>query len=148
MDGTPPTPETSVSMFVGAFVLFTALVVVLTLLVVRRRHQVLLSVTLGLVTLIILGAGGVYLIVPPQVPSAEQPQVRERCPYDRLVWSNMRPDVDPGWQPCRRTARTELALMLTGASMLTVGTAAAGLRLTAARSPGVDLPEQVPARVR
>jgi len=147
MDGTPPTPETSVSVFVWAFVLVTALVVVLTLLVVRRRHQALLSVTLGVVTLFILGVGGVYLIVPPTVPSAEQPQVWERCPYDRLVWSNMRADVDPGWQPCRRAARTQLALMLTGASLLTAGAAAMALRLTAPRVPVPDPEEQVPARV-
>jgi hypothetical protein len=148
MDGTPPTPETSVSMFVWAFALLTALVVVLTLLVVRRRHRALLSVALGLVTLVILAAGGVYLIVPPMVPSAAQPQVWERCPYDRLVWSNMRADVDPGWQPCRRAARTQLALVLTGSSMLTVGTAAAALRLTGSRTRLPDPPKQVPAGAR
>jgi hypothetical protein len=148
MDGPPPTPETSVSMFVWAFALLTALVVVLTLLVVRRRHRTLLSVTLGVVTLMILAAVGVYLIVPPMVPSGQQPQVWQRCPYDRLVWSNMRADVDPGWQICRRTARTELALMLTGSSVLTVGAAAAGLRLTGSRSRLAEPVEPVAAGAR
>lgn len=127
MDATPPIPETTVSIFVGVFMLIAALSVVLTLLVVRRRHRFWLSVALGLVSVTVLGIGGLYLIAPPHVRSAEQPGQWHRCPYDRLVWSNMRADVQTVWQPCRRTARVQLALVLLGTSTVTVAAAAAAL---------------------
>jgi len=141
---TPPMPETSVSLFVWAFVLLSALVVVLTLLVVRRRHQVLLNLTLGLVTLSVLVLSGIYLIVPPRMPVADRSYLGERCPYDRMIWSNMRSDVDEAWQPCRRAARTQLALMLLGSSAVTVAAAAVALNL---KAPRPDTPARVQADV-
>jgi hypothetical protein len=137
---TPPMPETSVSVFVWVFVLLSALVVVLTLLVVRRRHQVLLNLTLGLVTTAVLVLSGIYLIVPPRMPAAERSYPGERCPYDRMIWSNMRSDVDAAWQPCRRAARTQLALMLLGSSAVTVAAAALALNLKAPRRDDAPTP--------
>jgi hypothetical protein len=134
MVATPPTPETSVSLFVWVFVLLSALVVVLTLLVVRRRHQLLLNLTLGLVTVSVLVLSGLYLIVPPRVPAADLSSPGGRCPYDRMIWSNMRSDVAEAWQPCRRAARTQLALMLLGSSAVTAAAAAVALSLTAPRT--------------
>ena len=93
-----------------------------------------LSVALGLVSVTVLGISGLYLIAPPHVPSAEQPGQWHRCPYDRLVWSNMRADVQTVWQPCRRTARVQLALVLLGTSTVTVTAAAAALRRVPSRS--------------
>jgi hypothetical protein len=104
--------------------------VVLALLVVRRRHRGWVTFAVGLVALLVLTTGGVFSIVPPRVTSPTG--LVEHCPYDRLVWSNMPGDVSDGWQPCRRTARVELAVMLLAASGLTVAAAAAGLRLSAA----------------
>lgn len=137
-------PETSVSLFVWVFVLLSALVVVLTLLVVRRRHQVLLNLTLGLVTLSVLVLSGIYLIVPPRMPATDRTYLGERCPYDRMIWSNMRSDVDEAWQPCRRAARTQLALMLLGSSAVAVAAAAVALNL---KAPRPDSPARVQADV-
>ena len=135
MNGTPPTPETSVSLFVAVLVAVAALIMVLARLVVRRRHQLLPMLALSLVTLVVVGVGAVYLIVPPQVPSAGASRVTAQCPYDRLTWSNMRSDVDEFWQPCRRVARLQLALMLLGGSAVTVMAAAMVLKRPAGTPP-------------
>ncbi len=122
-------------MFVVSFMLLTGFTFVVALLVVRRRHWTIRSVAIGLVTLVVLGAGGIFLIIPPEVPSARDPSTLTRCPYDRLTWSNMRGDVAPSWQPCRRVARTQLALILVGMSWLTV--MAAGMVIE--EEPRLDL---------
>jgi hypothetical protein len=146
MVGTPPTPETSVSLFVWVFVLLSGLVVVLTLLVVRRRRQALLNVTLGFVAMAVLVLSALFLIVPPRMPAKDRPLVGEHCPYDRMIWSNMPRDVDEAWQPCRRAARAQLVLMLLGSSAVTVAAAVVALNLKPPRredaavlvSAGVD----------
>jgi hypothetical protein len=117
-----------VSPFVAVLMLITGLTVVLALLVVRRRHHAWVTVAVGLVALLVLTAGAVFAIVPPRVTSPSG--LAEQCPYDRLVWSNMPGDVSDGWQPCRRTARVELAVILLTASGVTVAAAATGLRLS------------------
>ncbi len=140
MDGVPPIPATSVSLFVGILMLLTGLTVVLAMSVVRRRHRTLVTLAVALVTLLVLAAGGLFLIIPPEVPSAGSQRLAS-CPYDRLVWSNMREDVDESWQPCRRIARVQLAMTLVGASLVTVMAAA-----IAVRKPHADAePELRPA---
>ena len=142
MDQLPPTPETSVSPFVWACSALTFLIVVVTLLVVRRRRQRLLSLALGMVSMLVLGAGVLYLIIPPSVPTPGQPRTLTRCPYDRLVWSNMRADVAEPWQPCRRVARVQLASSLMGTSLLTVAMAALALRRGRPRPVAAELPRR------
>jgi len=128
LDGLPPTPETSASLYVWCFMLLAATTSVLCLLVVRRRHGALRMLALGLWTLGLLGIGGIFLTVPPQVPVAEEPRGWHQCPYDRITWSNMRADVAREWQPCRRAARRELGVMLALAAAVSVGSAAVVLR--------------------
>jgi pimeloyl-ACP methyl ester carboxylesterase len=132
-------PQTSVSLYVAAFMALGGLVIVLALLVVRRRRRLLPMLALGAVTLVLVAAGTVFLIVPPRVPSLGGVQQSGRCPYDRLTWSNMPSDVDDFWQPCRRVARVELALTLVGGSAVTVMAAAMALKRPA-RSPRDQLP--------
>jgi len=128
MDGLPPTPETSASLYVWCFMLLAATTSVLCLLVVRRRHGALRMLALGVWTLVLLGVGGIFLTVPPRVPLADEPYGWHQCPYDRITWSNMRADVAREWQPCRRAARLELGLMLAVAAAVSVGSAAAVLQ--------------------
>jgi hypothetical protein len=125
MDGLPPTPETSASVYVWFFMLLAAVTSVLCLLVVRRRHGARRALALGVWTLVLLGLGGVFLTVPPRVLPADEPRAWHRCPYDRITWSNMRADIDHAWQPCRRAARVELGLMLVAAAAVSVGSASA-----------------------
>lgn len=127
MQGAPPTPMTSVSLYVCAMMLLAALTTVVALLVVRRRQRLGLTCAFGLVTLVLLCAGGIYLTTPPRIPTDQQGRWQS-CPYDRIIWSNMRPDVDEAWQPCRRMARVELAVMLVGAAAATAGAAARVVR--------------------
>lgn len=108
--------------------LVTGLVVALALIAVRRRHRTPVTLGVVVVVLLVLGAGGIFLIVPPQVPSPTSTDALASCPYDRLVWSNMPEDVDLSWQPCRRVARVQLALTLLGASSVTVMAAAIAVR--------------------
>jgi hypothetical protein len=119
MDPTPPTPETTVSLFVWALTSLAAFTVVLVLLVVRRRGNIAATVSIGLLLLLLFAAVGVNLIVPPVLRSHDTGGVTA-CPYDRLIWSNMRADVDDVWQPCRRAARAQLAIMLMGGALVTV----------------------------
>ncbi|MET1006503.1 MAG: hypothetical protein ABWX96_13210 [Propionibacteriaceae bacterium] len=130
MNGTPPTPETTVSTFVWFFAALVALTVVLTLMVIRRRHRTLVTLGVGAVCALTVAAGYLFLIIPPWAPSVSQPGVLTLCPYDRVVWSNMSSDIDPAWQPCRRVARLQLALTLMGVSALTVGTAVSATRIS------------------
>jgi len=111
-----------------------------------------LSLTMGLVTLMLVIAASLYLIVPPTVSTVEQPgRVQPvssvRCPYDRMVWSNMRSDVDEAWQPCRRASRMQLAMVLLGIATVTMGVANVGLQLT---QPAVSTaaPETTPKQAR
>jgi hypothetical protein len=115
------------------------------LMVVRRRRRTLVTVGLGLVTLFVLAAGGLYLIVPPSVPMPGQLQALETCPYDRFTWSNMPGDVDVSWQPCRRVARLQLALTLLGVSSVTVLAAVMATRdaRSAAQAPADEAIEPV-----
>ena len=112
-------------MFVWAFASLAAFTMVLVVLVVRRRGGLAATATWGTVMLVVLSAGVVFLFVPPQVPSRHDPALMTVCPYDRVVWSNMRSDVSDSWQPCRRAARFELASTLVGVAALTVLTARA-----------------------
>lgn len=129
----PPTPETSVSLFVWAFVSLAAFTVVLVLLVVRRRGHVVATVSISLMMLLVFAAAGLNLIVPPVLRSPDAGTVTA-CPYDRLVWSNMRADVDDLWQPCRRAARVQLAATLVGGAL--VNLLAAGVAPRAKAGPG------------
>ncbi|HYP44115.1 MAG TPA: hypothetical protein VEQ66_02835 [Propionibacteriaceae bacterium] len=139
MDTTPPTPETTASMFVWALTSMTAFTVVLVLLVVRRRGD--LRATLGLcaMVLLVLAATGLNLIVPAQIRSAENPATLISCPYDRLAWSNMPPNIEQTWLPCRRAARLQLAATLGGGAVLTVLAAGALLRSRPAKVPAARL---------
>lgn len=128
MGTTPPTPETTASMFVWALASLTAFTVVLVLLVVRRRGNLPVTLALSGMLLLVLAATGLNLIVPAQVRSPTDPAVRTTCPYDRLAWSNMKPDVDAVWQPCRRAARVQLAATLGGGALVTVMVTVALLR--------------------
>jgi hypothetical protein len=130
-----------VSTFVGVLMLVTGLVVVLALLVVRRRHRTPVTIAVALVTVVAFAAGGLFLIVPPQVPSAQSSDQLASCPYDRLVWSNMRDDVDESWQPCRRVARIQLTMALVGASLVTLMAAA-----MAVKEPEVDAVPELEVR--
>lgn len=107
------------SAFVWVFSSMAVLTVVLVLLVVRRRGGLAAVISWGTVTLLVLSAAAVYLFVPPRVPSTDEPSRMTVCPYDRVVWSNMRADVSDRWQPCRRAARFELASTLVGIAVLT-----------------------------
>jgi hypothetical protein len=144
MDGLPPTPETSASLYVWFFMLLAAVTSVLCLLVVRRRNGALRALALGLWTLVLLGLGGVFLTVPPRVLPDDEPGTWQRCPYDRITWSNMRADIDREWQPCRRAARVELGLMLATAAAVSVVSASALLHR---REPApAAAAEETPAR--
>jgi len=122
-------------MFVWAVMALTAFTVVLVVLVVRRRGNLGTTLALCLMLLLVLAAAGVNLIVPPQVHSAADPAVLTTCPYDRLTWSNMSPRVENLWQPCRRTARFQLVVILVGGSLVTVLTALALPRAQARATP-------------
>lgn len=139
MGATPPTPATSASLFVWALWLIAGFSMVLTVLVVRRRHHLLLNLTLALVTVVVLAAGSVCATLPPRLPSGADGTLR-RCPYDRLVWADMAPQPGGDWLACRRVARVQLALILLGAASITVATGAAGLRLTSQGAPSFHGP--------
>jgi hypothetical protein len=127
-----PTPETSVSVFVAALVVVTGLVIVLTLLVVRRHRRPLLTFTVGLVTLVVLGLGTAYATLPPQLGPLGGESLR--CPYDRVVWSNMRPALAPQWLTCRHVARVQLAGGLLATAALTAAAGAGGVQLASTRT--------------
>jgi len=146
MDGTPPTPETSVSAFVWFFAVLVSLTVVLTLMVIRRRHRTLVTVSVSAICAFMVAAGCLFLIIPPWAPSVSRPGELALCPYDRVVWSNMSADIDPEWQPCRRVARLQLALTLLGVSALTVGTAVSATRIGQPEQGGTARPSGVGAR--
>jgi hypothetical protein len=119
---------TAVSGYVFALMLLAATTAVLALLVVRRRRRWLLTSVFVLGTLALLTAGGIYLTTPPQVRSTTQLGRWDRCPYDRIIWSNMPAAVPSAWRPCRSAARVDLTCMLLGAAAATAGVAAGLLR--------------------
>ena len=129
MNGSLPAPETAVSPFVWVFSVVVSLTIVLTLMVIRRRHQRWLTVGVSLLSMVILAAGWIYLMVPPWAPSVTEPGVLTLCPYARVIWSNMPADIDATWQACRRVARFQLALTLLGISAVTVATAVGAVRI-------------------
>lgn len=135
MESTPPTPETTVSLFVCAFMSLAAFTIVLVLLVVRRRGNIAATMSISLMMLLVFAAAGLNLIVPPVVGSRDAGGVAA-CAYNRLIWSNMPADVDERWQPCRRAARVQLAATLVGGALVTVLAAGVGPRVEATSRTG------------